>query len=168
MRVNSGEALPIAFRLRAVYATEPDSSALARKPGLNYPEQWFFFVPVVLLAFLIAIRMNPGMVTLSWGVEAVLMILLGLGVKQRSYRISGLLLLVLCVAKIVLPMPGGSTSATATSPSSLSAQRSLWFRRCITAIAKPCGGCCEADSRPRRHPAGRRCIAVVRPASAPA
>ncbi|MGA9982442.1 MAG: DUF2339 domain-containing protein, partial [Acidobacteriaceae bacterium] len=51
---------------------------------------------------LIAIRMNPGTVTLSWGIQAVLMILLGLGVRQRCYRISGLLLLVLCVAKIVL------------------------------------------------------------------
>jgi hypothetical protein len=94
-------ALPIAFRLRARFAVEPDSSMLARRLGLNYPEQWFFFAPVVLLAFLIAIRMNPGMVTLSWDIQAVLMILLGLGVSQRSYRISGLLLLVLCVGKIV-------------------------------------------------------------------
>jgi uncharacterized membrane protein len=75
---------------------------LARKLGLSYPEQWFFFAPMVLLAFLIAIRMNPGTVTLSWGIQAVLMILLGLGVRHRCYRISGLLLLVLCVAKIVL------------------------------------------------------------------
>ncbi len=75
---------------------------LARKLGLSYPEQGFFFAPMVLLAFLIAIRMNPGTVTLSWGIQAVLMILLGLGVRQRCYRISGLLLLVLCVAKIVL------------------------------------------------------------------
>jgi uncharacterized membrane protein len=75
---------------------------LARRLGLNYPDQWFFFAPAVLLAFLIAIRMNPGMVTLSWGIQAVLMILLGLGVSQRSYRISGLLLLVLCIGKIVL------------------------------------------------------------------
>jgi hypothetical protein len=95
-------ALPIAFRLRARYAPEPDISMLARRLGLNYPDQWFFFAPAVLLAFLIAIRMNPGMVTLSWGIQAVLMILLGLGVSQRSYRISGLLLLVLCIGKIVL------------------------------------------------------------------
>jgi len=49
----------------------------------------------------IAVKMNPGMVTLSWGVEGVLVILLGLGTSQRTYRLSGLLLLLLCVAKIV-------------------------------------------------------------------
>jgi hypothetical protein len=39
---------------------------------------------LVLLAFLIAIRMNPGMITLSWDSQDLLMILLGLGVSQRS------------------------------------------------------------------------------------
>jgi hypothetical protein len=46
--------------------------------------------------------MNPGMVTLSWGVEGVMVILLGLLVSQRTYRITGLSLLLLCVAKIVV------------------------------------------------------------------
>ncbi len=94
-------ALPIAFRLRTRYAAEPEPSLWTRRLGLRYPEQWFFFAPVVLLAFLIAVKMNPGMVTLSWGVEGLLMILLGLGTSQRSYRLSGLLLLLLCVGKIV-------------------------------------------------------------------
>ena len=46
--------------------------------------------------------MNPGMVTLSWGLEGMLVILLGLAVNQRSYRITGLILFLLCVCKIVL------------------------------------------------------------------
>jgi hypothetical protein len=46
--------------------------------------------------------MNPGMVTLSWAIEGVLVILLGLLVSVRSYRLTGLLLLLLCVAKIVV------------------------------------------------------------------
>ena len=41
------------------------------------------------------------MVTLAWGIEGVLVILLGIAVAQRSYRITGLLLLLLCVGKIV-------------------------------------------------------------------
>jgi uncharacterized membrane protein len=49
---------------------------------------------------MIFVKMNPGMVTLSWGVEGVMVILLGLVATQRSYRITGLLLLLLCVAKI--------------------------------------------------------------------
>jgi uncharacterized membrane protein len=51
---------------------------------------------------MIAVKMNPGMITLSWGVEGVLVILLGLSVSERSYRITGLFLLLLCVGKIVL------------------------------------------------------------------
>jgi uncharacterized membrane protein len=46
--------------------------------------------------------MNPGMITLSWGIEGVMAILLGLLVSERSYRISGLFLLLLCVGKIVI------------------------------------------------------------------
>jgi uncharacterized membrane protein len=50
---------------------------------------------------MILVKMNPGTVTLSWGIEGVLVILLGLSVSQRSYRLTGLLLLLLCVGKII-------------------------------------------------------------------
>jgi uncharacterized membrane protein len=56
---------------------------------------------VVLVSFMIEVKMNPGMVTLSWGIEGVMVILLGLIASQRSFRITGLLLLLLCVGKIV-------------------------------------------------------------------
>jgi uncharacterized membrane protein len=51
---------------------------------------------------MIAVKMNPGMVTLSWGIVGVMVILLGLLVSQRSYRLTGLFLLLLCVGKIVI------------------------------------------------------------------
>src|SRR5260370_16835211 len=70
--------------------------------GVRSPEQVFFFAPVALATLTIAVKMNPGMVTLSWGIEGVMVILLGLLVPVRSYRLSGLLLLLLCVAKIVV------------------------------------------------------------------
>ncbi|HKR28011.1 MAG TPA: DUF2339 domain-containing protein [Acidobacteriaceae bacterium] len=94
-------ALPVAFPLHARFAAEKSAGKWTTRLGLHHPEQWFFFAPVVLLAFLIAVKMNPGMVTLSWGVEGLLVILLGLGTSQRTFRLSGLLLLLLCVAKIV-------------------------------------------------------------------
>ena len=50
---------------------------------------------------MIAVKMNPGMVTLSWGIEGVSVILLGLLVSERTFRITGLVLLLLCVGKIV-------------------------------------------------------------------
>jgi uncharacterized membrane protein len=94
-------ALPIAFRLRKRYPERTHLSFLSRYTALKYPEQLFFFAPIVLVSFMIAVKMNPGMVTLSWGIEGVLVIVLGLLASQRSYRITGLLLLLLCVAKIV-------------------------------------------------------------------
>jgi uncharacterized membrane protein len=45
--------------------------------------------------------MNPGMVTLAWAIVGLAVILLGLLASQRSYRLTGLALLVLCIAKIV-------------------------------------------------------------------
>ncbi len=94
-------ALPIAFKLRARYAERPVNQ-LDRILAIQYPEQVFFFAPAALIALLIAMKMNPGMITLSWGVEGVAVILLGLVASQRSYRLTGLLLLLLCVGKIVI------------------------------------------------------------------
>lgn len=95
-------ALPIAFRLRARYAALPTNSRIIRGLALRYPEQIFFFAPVALVSVMIAVKMNPGMVTLSWGVEGVMVILLGLLAGQRTYRITGMFLLLLCVGKIVI------------------------------------------------------------------
>jgi hypothetical protein len=94
--------LPVAFRLRDRYAARPAGSRLNRLLALGHPEQWLFFAPVVLVTLIIAVKMNPGMVTLSWGLEGMLVIVLGLAVNQRSYRIAGLILLLLCVSKIVV------------------------------------------------------------------
>jgi len=94
-------ALPIAFQLRKRYAERTKLSFLSRYTALKYPEQLLFFAPIVLVSFMIAVKMNPGMVTLSWGIEGVMVIVLGLLASQRSYRITGLLLLLLCVGKIV-------------------------------------------------------------------
>lgn len=93
--------LPLAFRLRARYGARPGLSRLSRWLAVQYPEQTVFFAPLVLIVFAIAIKMNPGMVTLSWGIFGLAVILLGLLASQRSYRLTGLLLLMLCVAKIV-------------------------------------------------------------------
>jgi hypothetical protein len=95
-------ALPIAFKLRKRYADRTSLSFLSLYTGLKYPEQIFFFAPILLISFVIAVKMHPGMITLSWGVEGLMVIVLGLLVSQRSYRITGLLLLLVCVAKIIL------------------------------------------------------------------
>jgi hypothetical protein len=95
-------ALPFAFRLRNRYASRPTTGQFSRLLGVAHPEQWLFFAPVVLVTLAILARINPGSVTLSWGLEGLSVILLGLILNQRSYRITGLILLLLCVCKIGL------------------------------------------------------------------
>jgi hypothetical protein len=96
-------SLPFAFRLRR--RDQPASrTGIARALQLlgRRPEQVFFFIAVVLLTVLLALEMRHGMVTVSWGVEGVVIFVLALQLGERSFRLSGLGLLLLCVGKILL------------------------------------------------------------------
>jgi len=96
-------SLPIAFQVRK--KGEPSEKvgiprllqALARRP-----EQLFFFLAIGSLTVLLALEMRHGMVTLSWGLEAVAVFLTALWLRERSFRLTGLGLLLLCVGKIVV------------------------------------------------------------------
>jgi len=67
------------------------------------PEQVFFFMAFILLTGLVYLELhNHGMATVGWGAEAVCVFGFALAVKERSFRLSGLLLLLICAAKIVL------------------------------------------------------------------
>jgi Predicted membrane protein (DUF2339) len=93
--------LPFAFRLR-----DHQQKQTLRGGWLGlvvrHPEQFMFFAPVLLLTLMLALKMRAGMVTVAWGIEGVLIVLLALAVNERSYRLTGLILLLFCVAKIVL------------------------------------------------------------------
>src|SRR5579864_3467470 len=65
-------------------------------------EQPMFFVPFVLMAVLLALKVDPGMITLAWGAEAVVVFVLTLWAKERSFRLAALALLLLSAAKIIL------------------------------------------------------------------
>ncbi len=65
------------------------------------PEQPMFFVPFVLMSVLLWLKVAPGMITLAWGAEAVIVFVLALWAKERSFRLAGLCLLLLCFAKII-------------------------------------------------------------------
>ena len=97
--------LPFAFKLRR--SPEDDSARRGRWGRVfnalgRRPDQVFFFIPFFLLTALLALEVPKGMVTVAWGVEAVAIFLLALAVGQRSYRLCGLGLLLLCVGKIVV------------------------------------------------------------------
>jgi uncharacterized membrane protein len=96
-------ALPFTFQLRK--KNEPsEETGLIRllQSVVRRPEQLLFFIAVGLLTVLLAIEMRHGMVTLSWGVEGVAVFLLALRLSERSFRLTGLGLLLLCVGKILL------------------------------------------------------------------
>src|SRR5947207_5370747 len=91
--------IPVAFQLR-----EKDGGP-AKQNLLRFlarrPEQPLFFVSVILLTVLLFIKVSVGMVTLAWGIESIVVFLLALFAKERSFSLAGLALLILCLAKIV-------------------------------------------------------------------
>jgi len=96
-------ALPFAFQLRK--KNEPsEETGLVRllQSVVRRPEQLLFFIAAGLLTVLLALEMRHGMVTLSWGVEGVAVFVLALWLGERSFRLTGLGLLLLCVGKILL------------------------------------------------------------------
>jgi len=96
-------SLFFAFRLRNHFKPAPASGQIAEllQAVARRPEQLQFFVPVSLITMMLALKMKTGMITVSWGVEGVLVFLLALAVGERSFRLTGLGLLLLCVGKIV-------------------------------------------------------------------
>ena len=96
-------SLAFAFPLRRRYPRSENATGARRilLAAARRPEQMQFFAPVVLLSLMLALKMRAGMVTISWGIEALLIIVLALAVKERSFRLTGLGLLLLCVGKIM-------------------------------------------------------------------
>ncbi len=96
-------SLFFAFRLRGRYTLPQNASPWIRRLAViaGRPEQVVFFVPIILVTFMLALKMKSGMVTVSWGVEGVLIFLLALALKERSFRLTGLGVLLLCVGKVL-------------------------------------------------------------------
>ena len=96
-------ALPFAFRLRRKGEGSFESGIVRILQTLaSRPEQVIFFVAIGLLTVLLALEMRHGLITLSWGLEGVAIFMFALWVSERSFRLSGLGLLLLCVGKILL------------------------------------------------------------------
>jgi hypothetical protein len=95
-------SLPAAFGIRRQHAAEVAGNDDLAHLVLTHPEQPFFFVPLLLITLLLAFELRAGMITIGWGILGVLVFLFALAVKERSYRLAGLFLLLLSVAKILL------------------------------------------------------------------
>ncbi len=97
-------SLFFAFPLREKFRTSSAPQGIARFLTFftRRPEQMQFFVAITLLSLMLALKMRSGMVTVSWGVEGVLIMLFALAVKEHSFRLTGLGLLLLCVGKVIV------------------------------------------------------------------
>lgn len=67
-----------------------------------HPDRTLFFITVALVTVALGMVMRSGMITVSWGVEGLLVFVLALWAEERSFRLTALSLLLLCVAKIGL------------------------------------------------------------------
>jgi uncharacterized membrane protein len=96
-------ALPLAFRLRQLdrAASTPRRWVAWGELVVARPEQLLFFAPLLLLTITLAHEMRAGMITVTWSALGVAVFLLALLVRERSYRLAGLGLLLLGVAKIL-------------------------------------------------------------------
>lgn len=92
-----------AFQLRESYrlGSPAHRSANIFSRLVARPEQLQFFAPIILLTVMLALKAEAGWITVSWGLEGVLIILFALSVQERSFRLAGLALLLLCVGKVV-------------------------------------------------------------------
>ena len=68
----------------------------------RHPYHVFFFTPAILITRLLSLEVHHGFLTAAWGAEALVVFLIALKVKERSYRWCALILLLLCVGRIVL------------------------------------------------------------------
>jgi len=93
-----GAGLPFAFLIRR--DMEAGDSQGWWAVLLRRPEQPMFFVTFILVGVLLYLKMSGGTVTLSWAAEGVLAFMLALWVKERSFRLAGLALVIFCVVKI--------------------------------------------------------------------
>jgi len=94
--------LYFAFQLRESYRTHPSTN---RRDNIfsrlvARPEQLQFFVPIIMLTVMLALKAEAGWITVSWGIEGALIILFALTIGEYSFRLGGLALLLLCVAKV--------------------------------------------------------------------
>ncbi|MGB8261883.1 MAG: DUF2339 domain-containing protein, partial [Terracidiphilus sp.] len=97
-------ALPFAYRLRREGFFPPSRTALGGVLALllRRPEQVFFFAPFLLMAVALAVRLTSGHITIAWSLLGLGVFLFALVVGERSFRLAGLGLLLISVAKILL------------------------------------------------------------------
>jgi hypothetical protein len=91
-------AVPLALQVRK-NARETSAPRWLNALALR-PEQPMFFVPVILLVVLLFLKLSGGKLTGAWAAEGFAVFVLALWAKERSFRLTGLSLLLLSIGKL--------------------------------------------------------------------
>lgn len=91
-----------AFPLREQFEAQGQSArrGILARYIVGRPEQLQFFIPTILLTVMLALKTDEGILTVSWGVEAMLIVGLALLVRERNFLHGGFALLLLCAGKV--------------------------------------------------------------------
>jgi uncharacterized membrane protein len=97
-------ALPFAYQLRNTDHFSPPTFSFPDElvQLLRHPEQWFFFAAFGLETITLAAKLTSGHITIAWSLLGLGVFLFALLVRERSFRLAGLGLLLVSVAKILL------------------------------------------------------------------
>lgn len=94
-------ALPFAYRIRRLLVESKSAFAMS-SPIFTGPHQWLFFLAFVMEVIVLAAKLTSAHITIAWAALGVAGFLFALLVGERSFRLSGLALLLLSVLKILL------------------------------------------------------------------
>ena len=94
-------ALFFAFRLREAYKTWPHATQRGRIVAalVGRPELVLFFTSVILVTVMLGLKNSESMITVSWGIEAFVIVALALIARERTFLHAGFGLLLLCAGK---------------------------------------------------------------------
>ena len=96
-------ALGLCRRSPEVFSTPEDWRALPLLKLLDARARLFYsLLGTLLLTTLIFYEIEGNLLTMAWTVEGFLLLAIGFGVRDRSLRLSGLALLLVCLVKVFL------------------------------------------------------------------
>jgi len=87
--------IPLAALFYAAEFVLPRSTPDARNPRTYYSAAASLLVAAILFA-----EVRGGLLTVAWALEAVSLLIAGFSLRERVLRLSGLLLLCVCVLKV--------------------------------------------------------------------
>jgi hypothetical protein len=92
-------ALPFAYRH---IKPKADKEGGVWRAILGNPQQTIFFAAFALTTALLWTEASKSWLTIAWSAEGVAVFFFSVWLRERSFRLSGLVLLLICVAKIIL------------------------------------------------------------------